>query len=100
MNWKNFDDALRSHLRCHHNNHSYGTRGGSDIIVNRFCRTKTLASLRYSGIKIWNAIPADVRNSNSCDMFKLRYIEMFCWNLRLDILLAVVYLADILDTSL
>ena len=57
INFQDFDTNLLSNLQSHDDVHLYETRNRYNLVVSRFSRTKSLSSLRYAGVKIWNEYP-------------------------------------------
>ena len=50
---------------------SYNLRGSSNGLFIPRPRTEFLKSFSYSGAKLWNKIPEDIRNSSSYNLFCL-----------------------------
>ena len=50
--------------------HSYNTRGGIKMIQPKVSSTSMLKSFSYQGPKLWNLLPADLKNADTICKFK------------------------------
>ena len=48
----------------------YKTRGHNDYRIPKFRLTLSQHCLRYTGVKVWNDIPQDIKNANNVKTFK------------------------------
>ena len=46
------------------------TRSNSQIVSSSFKTTISQQSIKYVGPKVWNALPIEIKNSNSLALFK------------------------------
>ena len=64
---------FRDFFRSIHNVHDIGTRQSKrgDLFALRYNTTQYgLRSIHYSGVRLWNSLPQEIRSSNSLSNFK------------------------------
>lgn len=68
-----FDVSLRSSLRSHSDNHSHDTRNKSSLVAPRCNRSKSMSSIHFNGVAVWNGIGGEIRESSSLNLFKFKF---------------------------
>ena len=53
--------------------HSYSTRTANNLLPTYHRLTMTQRNLSYIGPRLWNTIPADIKNSKNVSQFKIEY---------------------------
>ena len=62
---------FKSHaLPTQSDNHDYLTRNRNDLMIPRFHRSRTQATIFYRGIIFWNNLPEHIKTSHSSGAFK------------------------------
>ena len=62
---------FKSHaLPTQSDNHDYFTRNRNDLMIPRFHRSKTQATIFYRGIIFWNNLPGHIKTLQSSASFK------------------------------
>ena len=56
--------------------HDFQTRSSHNLIIPRHRSSKYEKSLLYSGIKLWNKQPIELRKIESCSIFKNKISTM------------------------
>ena len=62
------------------NNHKYSTRHASDFALPNCKLEFGSKSISYLGVKVWNTIPTQVKNSKSIHSFKTNYKKSFIFS--------------------
>lgn len=68
-----FDRDLYLYVVDSNFDHEHLTRNRDRLILPRYNRNKSKASLNFNAIKVWNDVPADVKSSASLSSFKCSY---------------------------
>ena len=78
----NFDPFLFNCLTYHNQLHNHETRHCLQLILPLCHSTKSQHSIAFVGVKFWNALSIDIRNSSSLTVFtrniKLHIFESYC----------------------
>ena len=61
-------------------NHSYNTRFATNFNIPNNKLEFGKKSISYQGVKVWNNIPKDIKNSNSIKHFKDTYKKVLVCN--------------------
>ena len=83
LNVINHDDKLLNKLTSHSDRHNYATRNRNYLELPRCSMEKSRNCIHYTGVKIWNDLPNDIKSVKSvgCCKFKLKcfcLIHDFC----------------------
>ena len=65
----NNDSELKSNLIQHSDIHNHNTRGASKFNVPKYKNKKSQFNIDFSGIKIWNSLPLNIKNSKTLSDF-------------------------------
>ena len=66
----NYDDDLMAMLRMNSDFHSFATRHRENFVLPKCEKSGTQQSVFYKGVKLWNALPEDVKKLKSLSSFK------------------------------
>lgn len=66
----NTDKEVLIELQKNIRDHPHDTRNGEVLSVSRIIRSKSKNMISHNGVKFWNSIPSNIRNSNSFYKFK------------------------------
>ena len=69
---ENFDNNLFAHLRTHTDNHDFPTRSSHNLVIPAHRCSKYEKSFLYTGIKLWNKLPLELRQIVSSGIFRSR----------------------------
>ena len=56
-------------LPKHSDIHNYPTRNNNKLIAPKYNMSKSEMSINFNSIKVWNKLPADIRTSDSLNVF-------------------------------
>ena len=65
----NNDDELHANLLKHSDIHNYNTRGADKFNIPKYNKSKSQCNIDFSGTKIWNSLPVNIKNSKTISEF-------------------------------
>ena len=80
LNVPNFDNNLLNSITPFASLHGHATRHGDQLVLPRYRKAKSQGSVSYQSIKLWNGIPAEIKNTSTLNRFKKIYRVFLCDN--------------------
>jgi hypothetical protein len=65
-------DYLSRNIRTIAQTHGHETRGRNDLRLPNYTKTSTQNNLFYKGLKIFNSLPLEIKNSKTLNEFKYK----------------------------
>ena len=78
LNVPNFDNNLLNSITPFASLHGHATRHSDQLVMPRYRKAKSQGSVSYQSIKLWNGIPAEIKNVSTLNRFKKIYPVFLC----------------------